>query len=263
MMTTKKQVSNLKRRARQRGHELERLVANILKKWWPDAKRGLQSRGAAKDKVADVINVPFWVECKHWTTPYMKQRPVDLAAKTAAQYGRSLIVVKHRWRGETDYHIFWSRDGKDVMLYKGFDGCHSDKNLPDFLDGLIEVIIEDIGKIETEKESGMNYLPTEEKPMWTVAKCPIENCGALIMSTHRHDYAPCPCGAIAVDGGSDYFKMTFDSSRVNLDDIECASFETIDETRLFFALYDSFNEELAFSVENADIWCVKEKHTAR
>ena len=48
---------------RQKGHDYERLVANRLSNYFPDAKRGLQSRGAA-DAVSDVINTPFWVECK-------------------------------------------------------------------------------------------------------------------------------------------------------------------------------------------------------
>lgn len=31
-------------------------------------------------------------------------------------------------------------------------------------------------------------------------------CAVLCVSAHRHDYQPCPCGAIAVDGGQDYLR---------------------------------------------------------
>lgn len=34
-------------------------------------------------------------------------------------------------------------------------------------------------------------------------------CGDTIVSTHRHDYVPCSCGACAVDGGHDYLRRTF------------------------------------------------------
>lgn len=33
-------------------------------------------------------------------------------------------------------------------------------------------------------------------------------CGDIIESLHRHDYRPCKCGSIAVDGGKDYLKRT-------------------------------------------------------
>lgn len=36
------------------------------------------------------------------------------------------------------------------------------------------------------------------------AKC--GECGDVIQSTHRHDYVTCLCGAIAVDGGNEYFR---------------------------------------------------------
>jgi len=36
------------------------------------------------------------------------------------------------------------------------------------------------------------------------AKC--QRCDDVIESTHRHDFKMCSCGAISVDGGSDYWK---------------------------------------------------------
>ncbi len=35
------------------------------------------------------------------------------------------------------------------------------------------------------------------------------NCGDVIESTYRHDFVSCKCGAIAVDGGRDYHKVSF------------------------------------------------------
>lgn len=38
------------------------------------------------------------------------------------------------------------------------------------------------------------------------AKC--RQCGDIIESKWRHDFVQCKCGAIAVDGGMDYFKRS-------------------------------------------------------
>jgi hypothetical protein len=35
-----------------------------------------------------------------------------------------------------------------------------------------------------------------------------KKCGDVIVSKHRHDYRTCKCGKIAIDGGSDYTKIT-------------------------------------------------------
>lgn len=37
-------------------------------------------------------------------------------------------------------------------------------------------------------------------------------CGDVVRSAHRHDYRPCACGNIAVDGGEDYCKRSFKAS---------------------------------------------------
>jgi len=44
------------------------------------------------------------------------------------------------------------------------------------------------------------------------AKC--KKCESIIESFHVHDYVQCKCGAIAIDGGSDYLKIIYD----NIDD---------------------------------------------
>ena len=38
------------------------------------------------------------------------------------------------------------------------------------------------------------------------ARC--KRCGETIESTFRHDFVSCKCGAIAVDGGTDYLRRS-------------------------------------------------------
>ena len=40
------------------------------------------------------------------------------------------------------------------------------------------------------------------------ARC--RRCGDTIESKTRHDFVTCGCGAIFVDGGTDYFRAGFD-----------------------------------------------------
>ena len=42
------------------------------------------------------------------------------------------------------------------------------------------------------------------------AKC--LKCEDIIQSTYRHDFKTCKCGAIFIDGGTDYLRMGGDSS---------------------------------------------------
>ena len=48
------------------------------------------------------------------------------------------------------------------------------------------------------------------------AKC--KKCGDVIESKHRHDFVSCKCGAIAVDGGTDYIRWVF-SDRDDIEDL--------------------------------------------
>jgi len=48
---------------RTKGHAFERQIAKKLRQFFPDAKRGFQTRGGGKE-AADIINTPFHVECK-------------------------------------------------------------------------------------------------------------------------------------------------------------------------------------------------------
>ena len=41
-----------------------------------------------------------------------------------------------------------------------------------------------------------------------VNKIRCKRCNDVIESTHRHDFKFCKCGAVAVDGGTDYLKRS-------------------------------------------------------
>lgn len=45
------------------------------------------------------------------------------------------------------------------------------------------------------------------KPLYWGAVVLCKNCEDVVQSQHRHDFATCSCGNIAVDGGSDYCRM--------------------------------------------------------
>jgi Holliday junction resolvase len=50
--------------SRNKGSSFERKIANELKRWFPNAKRGIgQTRSSSE--VPDVDGTPFWIECKH------------------------------------------------------------------------------------------------------------------------------------------------------------------------------------------------------
>ena len=69
------------RAAALKGRVFERQVANVLKKIWPKAKRGLgQAREA--HEVPDVRGTPFWVECADsGVSIQAKMRQAVLAAR--------------------------------------------------------------------------------------------------------------------------------------------------------------------------------------
>ena len=49
--------------------------------------------------------------------------------------------------------------------------------------------------------------------MSKILKC--KKCGDIIQSKHRHDMVWCKCGAIAIDGGNDYCKITGNSDDID------------------------------------------------
>ena len=75
--------------------------------------------------------------------------------------------------------------------------------------------------------------------MQSIKKC--KKCGDLIWSSYRHDMVWCKCGAIAIDGGEDYCRLTG-----NLDDME--TIEPIDALNF---LKDA-NTRLLTEIDNAN-----------
>ena len=64
-----------------KGKRFEREVAILLRRHWPKARRGLQYRDGSDHP--DVMETPFWVECK------VGARPNPLAALAQAEMARN------------------------------------------------------------------------------------------------------------------------------------------------------------------------------
>ncbi len=50
-------------------------------------------------------------------------------------------------------------------------------------------------------------------------------CGSIIESTYRHNYVQCPCGKVAVDGGTDYLRRSYTGNPDDYTDL--SEFENI------------------------------------
>ncbi len=85
---------------RTKGAAFERLVANLLKPLWAEARRGLvQSRAAGED--SDVTGTPFWIECKaHRQVSIPAAYAQATAAKAQRADPRPALVVSKNDRGE-------------------------------------------------------------------------------------------------------------------------------------------------------------------
>ena len=74
----------------------------------------------------------------------------------------------------------------------------------------------------------MYLCKMENRIILNRAKC--NKCDDIITSYHRHDYVSCKCGAVAVDGGTEYLKRTGEISDVTEMSIySSAPYETIRE----------------------------------
>lgn len=47
------------------------------------------------------------------------------------------------------------------------------------------------------------------------SKIKCKKCKTVIYSLYVHDYNSCHCGAIAIDGGTDYFKITGETKNID------------------------------------------------
>lgn len=48
---------------RRRGHDFERYVARLFRRWFPEARRGLQYQDG--NNYCDVVSTPYYIECKY------------------------------------------------------------------------------------------------------------------------------------------------------------------------------------------------------
>ena len=78
--------------SRAKGARGERAIANIMKKYWPNARRGVGQTRMGSDG-ADVEGTPFWVEVKYGKSPRI-QAAIDQANE--ATDGRPVIVCSKK-----------------------------------------------------------------------------------------------------------------------------------------------------------------------
>ena len=59
-------------------------------------------------------------------------------------------------------------------------------------------------------------------------------CGDIIESNHKHDFGPCSCGRVSVEGGLDYIRRNFHSRDVFIELSEFGEEITFPENRHHF-----------------------------
>ena len=61
---------------------------------------------------------------------------------------------------------------------------------------------------DTGNEDGPADTERPRRLIRNAARC--KRCGDIVESRHRHDFRPCKCGAVTVDGGLDYLRRCGD-----------------------------------------------------
>ncbi|MHC4621473.1 MAG: hypothetical protein ACYTEQ_27340 [Planctomycetota bacterium] len=89
------------RGARRKGHDFERHVAQLFRRWFPDARRGLQYQDG--EHCPDVQGTPFYVECKR----YAKYLPLCSQKIWTGAYQRMA-----QWRNNG------GKDCEPLVIYK-------------------------------------------------------------------------------------------------------------------------------------------------
>lgn len=100
------------RRARQKGNEFMRRVANLLKPLYPNARRGLQSRDGSE--FADVEGTPFWIECKDQKRPSLFGAHRQAAEAQEADDRPILLILKQFGNG-TPYWCFQEPQALELL----------------------------------------------------------------------------------------------------------------------------------------------------
>jgi hypothetical protein len=102
------------RQCRQKGKAFERLVAERLRALYPEAKRGI-GQARASSEVADVANVPFWLEAKH-------HKRVNIAA--AVRQAKRALADRVKQKLPTQPLLVVSRSNNEdilaTMLFEDF-----------------------------------------------------------------------------------------------------------------------------------------------
>ena len=71
-------------------------------------------------------------------------------------------------------------------------------------------------------DSTRRAKPVEVTTKVSAIQCP--KCKQWVYSRARHDFNSCSCGAVAIDGGFDYTKLSYDPD-IKFEDIKFESFD--------------------------------------
>lgn len=74
---------------RRKGHQFERDVAKLFRRWFPEARRGLQYRDGRE--CCDVEGTPYWIECKR--RKKIGWRALESIFKKIESDGRPVILI--------------------------------------------------------------------------------------------------------------------------------------------------------------------------
>ncbi len=118
------------RASRNKGAAFERLVANLLREIYPNARRGYQRRSGSDEP--DVAGTPWWVEAKVSKATPQVYRAWWQAAK--ATDGRNIMVVSKQDRTEPLVTIALA----DLLALLSRLGGHVEVEAHPLLDGKVE-----------------------------------------------------------------------------------------------------------------------------
>lgn len=133
-----------------KGKAFERLVANLLKEVWPEAKRGLsQTRDGAE--CADVEVPKYWIECKKWKAFTQADKVAAFEQARLASFAREGKIPVVIWQRHNSHQITCSTRlhwAAGIFCADDFYDLETEINpLVDFsLDDFIAAVKEEVGK---------------------------------------------------------------------------------------------------------------------
>ncbi len=136
--------------SRNKGIGFERAMARYLRKWWPEARRGLQYQDG--DYSPDIINTPFYIECKrahdkYITVNYGKGKQIRYDLDIDEKLTKVLLYYHDRMKkwnhGNMPILLIWKYDRKPIYCACYFTNkinyklsnqiCFSEFTLKEFL----------------------------------------------------------------------------------------------------------------------------------